>query len=72
MSGTTMVVFIVMIVFCSILARDYLRRRDEQPESDADWEAALERMDQLEERVRVLERIVTDGKSSLEREFERL
>lgn len=52
----------------------YLRSRDKRPEpQDAEQEAGRladrERLDELEERVGVLERVVTDTKSSLHRQF---
>ena len=52
----------------------YLKSRRDRPdpqeaEQEADRQADRERLDELEKRVAVLERVITDRKSSLHRQF---
>lgn len=52
------------------LARSRRNRPDQKTqEMEADIEADRERLEKLEQRVAVLERIVTDRKSALHRQF---
>ena len=66
---------IVIIVIASLLvnlAREWLKTR-ERPEVDfSPTEARLEKVEALEERVRVLEAIVTDKGYDLKKEIENL
>ena len=65
--------FVLIILAMSFgygLLRDYLRRRPRQ--ENAVTPALMERLSVLEDRVRVLERIVTDRSESLRREFDNL
>lgn len=71
--GPGFVISIIAIVVFAGIVKEYLRnRRAEEPERDEEWEAALTRIEELEERVRVLERIVTDPQDGLRREINRL
>jgi hypothetical protein len=65
--------FILIILAMSFgygLLRDYLRRRAER--GDGAPPEMLDRLAVLEDRVRVLERIVTDRSETLRREFDNL
>lgn len=65
--------FVLIILAMSFgygLLRDYLRRRAKR--ESAVTPALMERLSVLEDRVRVLERIVTDRSESLRREFDNL
>lgn len=70
----TMVVLIVMIVFGSKMYMETVRLKRQQNSFVDDEEAAsLKReVSDLRERVRTLERIVTDKESQLSRDIERL
>lgn len=70
----TMVVLIVMIVFGSKMYMETVRLKRQQNTFVDDEEAAsLKReVNDLRERVRTLERIVTDKESQLARDIERL
>jgi hypothetical protein len=61
---------VVIIVFLSVIASMYKswlnNKRRQTPPAD---EERVARLDQLEERVRVLERIVTDSGYDLRRQF---
>ena len=64
------VLSIIIIVFGARIFRDHLRAKQTQaPREDPRYQA---RMDTLEQRVRTLERIVTDKGYDLKREFDKL
>lgn len=66
------VVCIVGIVCTASVIRDYLTTRAKRQETSADADETLAQMEVLEERVRVLERIVTENKFDLKKEIDRL
>ena len=68
--GPGFVIAIVAIALFASIVKEYLRgKRREEPKRDEEWEATLGRLEELEERVRVLERIVTDPRERLKREI---
>ena len=70
-----MVVIIVAIVFGAKAWRDHLRFKEMRASdraSDADFERMTQEVARLKERVRVLEKIVTDGDKNLSEEISRL
>ncbi|MEO6802404.1 MAG: hypothetical protein ABI197_04055 [Granulicella sp.] len=68
-SGQFFVLLIIIIVFGARIFRDHLRHKQIQPREDPQYQARIEALDQ---RVRTLERIVTDKGYDLKREFEKL
>jgi hypothetical protein len=50
----------------------YLRHRHKKPEVDTELEDAVSKIDVLEERIRVLERIVTENRFDLKEEINKL
>ncbi len=62
---------IAIVMFAGVL-RTYLKHRYDKPEVDTELEEALANIDVLEERIRVLERIVTESKHDLRREINSL
>lgn len=75
MSVFTMIVWVVTIgCVTSLLAQryEYKRSQAQRRELDSDLEARLERLELLEERVRVLEAIVTDRNYDLRRKLDEL
>lgn len=72
--GPGFVISIIAIVMFAGIMKEYLRgRREEQTRGeDEDWQEMVSRLRELEERVRVLERIVTDPRDSLKSEINRL
>ena len=66
------VVCIVAVVMTATTIQKIARLRLEKNASDEITIAETERLDQLEERIRVLERIVTEDKHDLRREINRL
>jgi len=61
------VIAIIALSFGYGLLNQYLKRRQKAPDK-----ASLERLDMLEQRVEVLERILTDRRHELDREFDAL
>jgi hypothetical protein len=66
------VLCIIAIVMCAGVFRAYLTNRYKRPEVDTELEEALEKVDVLEERIRVLERIVTENRFDLKKEIDQL
>jgi len=66
------VVLIVAIVMTADTYQKYLKSKTEKKKGDEETNAELEKLEQLEERIRVLERIVTEDKHDLRREINRL
>ncbi len=72
MNSLFFVVCIVAIVFCAKVVTEYLKTRPKREERSADADETLAQMEVLEERVRVLERIVTENKIDLRKEIDKL
>jgi hypothetical protein len=72
MSTLFYVVLIVAVVMTADTIQKYLKMRHEQRTNDEKVDDELERLTQLEERIRVLERIVTEDKHDLRREINSL
>ncbi len=66
------VVCIVAIVFTADTIQKYLKMKNQEKKSDPELEETLAHIAQLEERIRVLERIVTENKTDLKSEIDRL
>ncbi len=66
------VVCIVAIVFTADTIQKYLKLKNDKKEADPELEETLAHMERLEERIRVLERIVTENKFDLGREIDKL
>ena len=66
------VVCIVGIVMFAKVFQTYLQQRKKVPEADTELEDALAKIDVLEERIRVLERIVTENRFDLKEEIDQL
>lgn len=67
------VLCIVAVVLVADTIQKYLKvKGKQQKEADPELEATLAEIERLEERIRVLERIVTENKFDLGREIERL
>ena len=72
MSGTTLAFAIVTVVLLAKLVQTWIESRNQQPEVDEDWQDTLDKIERLEERIQVLERIVTENRYDLKREIDRL
>lgn len=77
MDRYTMVVAIVAIVMAATVIKSFVRRPAKKSGSEdfverATYDEAMGKIEKLEERIKTLERIVTDRKASLAEEIERL
>lgn len=72
MSNMFFIVCIVLIGCATAVVLNWLENRKGKDVPDASFDETLAQMDALEERVRVLERIVTENKIDLKREIDRL
>lgn len=66
------VVCIVAIVFTADTIQKYLKMKNQEKGRDPELDETLAHIEALEERIRVLERIVTESKTDLKREIDRL
>jgi cell division protein FtsB len=67
------VVCIVVVVFAADSYQKYLKmQQQKKQEHDPELEESLAKIDMLEERIRVLERIVTENKPDIGREIDSL
>jgi cell division protein FtsB len=66
------VVCIVAIVFTADTIQKYLKMKNREKESDPELEETLAHIEKLEERIRVLERIVTESRVDLRKEIDDL
>jgi cell division protein FtsB len=66
------VVCIVVVVFAADSYQKYLKMKQDKKKNDPELEESLRKIDMLEERIQVLERIVTESKHDLGREIDNL
>ena len=66
------VLMLVAIVTFGNIVRTWLIQRKKEPEENPDLDESLARIDQLEERIRVLERIITENRYDLRKEIDSL
>jgi hypothetical protein len=73
MNGTHLFVLsIIAIVMCASVMRSHFKYRTKKAEIDPELEGTLEKIEQLEERIRVLERIITENRYDLRKEIDSL
>ena len=66
------VVCIVAVVFAADTYQKYLKMKHKEKQHDPELEESLAKIEMLEERIRVLERKVTESKTDLSREIDNL
>ena len=66
------VVCIVAVVFAADSYQKYLKMKHEKLKRDPELDESLAKIEKLEERIRVLERIVTQSKRDIGREIDEL
>jgi len=66
------VVCIVAVVFAADSYQKYLKMKHEKLQRDPELDESLAKIAKLEERIRVLERIVTQSKRDIGREIDEL
>lgn len=71
-NGLTFAFLIVTVVLLARIAQTWIKTNNARPEVDEDMITTLDKIDQLEERIRVLERIVTENRFDLKQEIDSL
>ena len=71
-STLVFVLILVFIVICGELIKTWMKQKNEMPETDEELTDTLAKIDQLEERIKVLERIVTENRFDLKKEIDSL
>ncbi len=66
------VLLVVAIVMTANVLRTYINRRQRQPETNEELEETLAKIELLEERIEVLERIITENRFDLKKEIDDL
>jgi len=72
MSNFSWIVCIVAIVIAADAWKKYMKMKLTEKKRDPELEDSLAKIDSLEERIRVLERIVTESKHDLGKEIDNL
>lgn len=68
----TFVFLVVLVVMIAGVARSWIEQRSKGASPDQELADTLAKIEQLEERIRVLERIVTENRFDLKREIDSL
>ena len=71
-STLVFVLLLVFIVICGELIKTWMKQKKELPDKDEELIQTLAKIDQLEERIKVLERIVTENRFDLKNEIDSL
>ncbi len=71
-STLVFVLLIVCMVMCANVAQTYIKRRKMKPEVNEELEDTLAKIELLEERIQVLERIITENRFDLKKEIDSL
>jgi hypothetical protein len=66
------VLILVAIVMCAEIIKTWLKQKQAEPVVDEELAETLARIDQLEERIQVLERIITENRFDLKKEIDSL
>ncbi len=69
-SSLVFVLLLVGIVMFAGVIRTYLIQRNKEPENNKELEETLAKIDLLEERIRVLERIITENRFDLKQQID--
>ncbi len=71
-SSLVFVLLIVAMVMCTNIVQTYLKQRKIEPEANEDLGETVAKNEMLEERIKVLERIVTENRFDLKKEIDSL
>ena len=66
------VLLLVTIVMVAQIVRTWIEKKDQSPNGQEEMEDTLRQIEHLEERVRVLERIITENRFDLKKEIDSL
>ncbi len=68
-STLVFVLLIVAMVMCANIVQTYLKQRKKEPEANEELEDTPAKIEVLEERIQVLERIITESRFDLKKEI---
>jgi Na+-transporting methylmalonyl-CoA/oxaloacetate decarboxylase gamma subunit len=71
-STLVFVLLIVCMVMCTNVAQTFIKQRKMKPEANEELEDTLAKIELLEERIQVLERIITENRFDLKNEIDSL
>ncbi len=71
-STLVFVLLLVCMVMCANVVQTYIKQRRREPEADEELEETLAKIELLEERIEVLERIITENRFDLKKEIDAL
>ena len=71
-SSLVFVLLLVCIVMCANVVQTYIKQRKKEPEANEELEETLAKIELLEERIEVLERIITENRFDLKTEIDAL
>ena len=71
-SSLVFVLLIVGMVMCANVVQTYIKQRQRRPEANEELEETLAKIELLEERIEVLERIITENRFDLKKEIDAL
>ena len=71
-SALIFVLILISIVMTARIIETWLKQRKKTPEVDLDIEETLVKIEEMEERIKVLERIVTENRFDLKNEIDSL
>lgn len=71
-STLVFVIIIVAMAMCANIIQTWLKQKKRTPENNQELEETLGKIDQLEERIQVLERIITENRFDLRSEIDSL
>jgi len=66
------VIIIVAMAMCANVIQTWLKQKKRTPENNQELEDTLGKIDRLEERIQVLERIITENRFDLRKEIDSL
>ncbi|HET6629464.1 MAG TPA: hypothetical protein VFG91_06795 [Woeseiaceae bacterium] len=72
MNVFTFVIVLVTVVLCARLIQVYLENRKDGSDSAGELEQTVAKMDAMEERIQVLERIITESRFDLKKQIDNL
>ena len=71
-SSLIFVLILVALLTCANIIQTWLKQRKPEPEKSSELEETLAKIELLEDRIKVLERIITENRFDLKREIDSL
>ncbi len=71
-STLVFVLLVIGMVMCTNIIQTYLKQRKREPEDNEELAETLTKIELLEERIQVLERIITENRFDLKKEIDSL